>query len=127
MKPKKLKIKTVFEDDRGQILELTTESVHHLGIVTFIKGAIRGKHYHKNSDQFNWVLDGKIELVIKNMQDINSEPETIILEKGDMIFIPSYWYHQFTGLEESRMLFSETGPRQTSKEYEKDTFRIEKI
>lgn len=128
MKPQKTTIKPVFEDERGQIIELTREPVHHLGIVTFTKGAVRGKHYHKESDQWNCVLEGKIELVVKDMSEPNSSMvETIVLEKGDMVMINADWYHKFTGLEESTMLFSETGPRKDSAEYEKDTYRVEKL
>lgn len=125
MKPQRTTIKPVFEDDRGQIIELMQEPVHHLGIVTFTKGAVRGKHYHKESAQWNCVLEGKIELVVKDMNDPELEPETIVLEKGDMIMVDANWYHKFTAIEDSSMLFSETGPRKDSAEYEKDTFRVE--
>lgn len=123
--PQKTKVKTVFEDERGQILELVQEPVHHVGLVTFTKGAVRGKHYHKESDQWNCVLEGKIELMVKDMKDENSQPEAITLEKGDMIMVDANWWHKFTALEDSSMLFSETGPRKDSAEYEKDTFRVE--
>lgn len=124
-KPQKTRVLPVFEDERGQIIELTNEPVHHVGIVTFTKGAIRGKHYHKESDQWNYVLEGKIELTVKDIDNENSSPETTILVKGDSIMVGANWYHKFKGLEDSSMLFSETGPRKTREQYEKDTHRME--
>lgn len=127
-KPQKKHITPAFQDDRGKITDIMTEPVHHVGIVTFKKGSIRGRHFHKESAQMNYVLKGKVQLTMKDMTEEQSTPETIILEEGDIITMPENWYHEFIGLEEeSSILFSTTGGRHDSAAYEADTYRIDKL
>lgn len=58
-----IKLKTTFQDKRGKILDIFVRSPKdHCSIVTFNKGAIRGNHYHKKSDQFTFVINGKLLL-----------------------------------------------------------------
>lgn len=123
---KKTKIKSVHQDKRGQIYDIWKEPVHHVGIVTFAKGATRGKHYHKLSSQYNYLLKGKIKLVTKKMRAKNSVPRTIIMNKGDMVLIPSNYYHELTALASSTLLVATTGSRKRgSEDYEKDNHRVE--
>lgn len=123
---KKIKIKSAFTDKRGHIFDIWTEAVHHIGIVTFVKGAIRGRHYHKLSSQNNYLLKGKLKLVVKSLKIKNSVPQTIIIQEGEMVIVPPNWYHAFTALVPSRLLFSTSGSRKHgSKDYEKDNYRIE--
>lgn len=127
-KPQKTHIVPAFQDNRGNIIDIMTEPVHHVGIVTFKKGASRGRHFHKESAQMNYVLKGSVQLTMKNMAEASSEPETIILKEGDMITMPENWYHEFIGLaDESSLIFSTTGGRHDSAAYESDTYRIEKL
>lgn len=126
MKLKKVKIKSAYQDKRGHIYDIWKEQVSHVGIVTFVKGATRGKHYHKLSDQYNYLIKGKIKLVIKNLKTKKSTPRTIIMNKGDMVLIPSNYYHALTALAPSILLVATTGSRKLgSKDYEKDNYRME--
>ena len=89
------KIKPAFEDDRGSIWDfLTDENVHHIGFLISKKGAIRGKHYHKEQKQYTLVLNGKIKVTVKNLQNDNSVMETTELGKMDMVFFPPYLYQE---------------------------------
>lgn len=127
-KPQKIHIEPAFVDARGKIIDIMVEPVHHVGIVTFKKGAVRGKHFHKQSAQMNYVLKGKLQLTMKNMLDKKAAPETIVMEEGDIITMPENWYHEFIGLaEKSTLLFSTTGGRHDSAAYEADTYRIDKL
>ncbi|MFA5129336.1 MAG: cupin domain-containing protein [Patescibacteria group bacterium] len=75
------KINPMFEDDRGKIFDLFEEPVHHVGLITFTEGAVRAKHYHKQSTQYSYVLDGVIELIVCP-KDRLDDRETIELSQG---------------------------------------------
>jgi len=121
------KIKPAFEDDRGSIWDfLTDENVHHIGFLISKKGAIRGKHYHKEQKQYTLVLNGKIKVTIKNLQNDNSVVETKELGKMDMVFFPPYLYHAIEALEDSECLIFTSKSRKDSG-YEEDTFRVQDI
>lgn len=125
-KLKKIKIGSAFTDKRGHIFDIWTEAVHHIGIVTFAKGAVRGKHYHKLSSQNNYLIKGKLKLVVKNLKVKNSASQTIIINEGEMVIVPPNWYHAFTAMAPSHLLFSTSGSRKHgSRDYEKDNYRIE--
>jgi oxalate decarboxylase/phosphoglucose isomerase-like protein (cupin superfamily) len=125
-KLKKNKIKSAFTDKRGHIFDIWIEPVHHIGIVTYNKGVTRGKHYHKLSSQCNYLIKGKLKLVVKNLKVKSARPQTIIMNEGEMVIVPPNWYHSFTALAPSQMLFSTSGSRKHgSKDYEEDVFRIE--
>ena len=121
------KIKPVFEDERGSIWDfLTDENIHHIGFLISKKSAIRGKHFHKEQKQYTLVLNGKIKVTVKNLQDDNSVVETKELNKMDMVFFPPYMYHSIEALEDSECLVFTSKSRKDSG-YEEDTFRIQDI
>lgn len=125
-KLKKIKICPAFTDKRGHIFDIWTEAVHHIGIVTFAKGAVRGRHYHKLSSQNNYLIKGKLKLVVKNLKIKNCPSQTIIINEGEMVTVPPNWYHAFTAMTPSHLLFSTSGSRKHgSNDYEKDNYRIE--
>ena len=121
------KIKPAFEDDRGSIWDfLTDENVHHIGFLISKKGAIRGKHYHKEQKQYTLILNGKIKVTVKNLQNDNSVVETKELGKMDMVLFPPYVYHAIEALEDSECLIFTSKSRKDSG-YEEDTFRVQDI
>ena len=121
------KIKPSFEDDRGSNWDFQTDAtVHHVGFLISKKSAVRGKHFHKEQKQYTLVLNGKIKVTVKNIQDDNSTVETKELSKMDMVFFPPYMYHSIEALEDSECLIFTSKSRKGSG-YEEDTFRIEDI
>ena len=118
------KIKPAFEDDRGCIFDLVDkENISHVGMVTSKKGAIRGNHYHKTAKQITYVVSGKMELVLKYFSDKNSKPETIIMEKGDILTIDPMVAHSIKAIEETTFLIF-TDKQRTGGGYEDDTHKV---
>jgi quercetin dioxygenase-like cupin family protein len=119
----KIDIKVSFEDMRGQIVDLIqNEDINAVTLITFIKGAVRGNHYHKATIQWNYLITGKIQIIsrIPNKKTIE-----LTLLPGDLVRIDADERHALKALEESLLLVMTKGPR-GGKEYEVDTFRLEK-
>lgn len=116
-----------FTDDRGSITDLinTKEPVHHIGHITFTKGAIRANHYHKESDQYDYVLEGKIELATKELTE-GAQVQTVILEPGDLAYVPRNVIHAYRALEPSTVINVTTTSREGTG-YEDDTVRTDSL
>ncbi|OPX96508.1 MAG: hypothetical protein A4E59_01159 [Syntrophorhabdus sp. PtaB.Bin027] len=119
----KIEIKVSFEDIRGKIFDLVqNEEINAVTIITFNKGAIRGNHYHKSTIQWNYLIKGKIHIL---SQFPNEETVELLLLPGDLLKVGADERHALKALEESLLLVMTKGPR-GGKEYEVDTFRLEK-
>lgn len=112
-----------FEDERGKILDvLENEKIEYVTLITSKKGSVRGNHYHKESVQYAFVLKGRLKLITQMGED---PIETSIIEKGDLVFTPPMEKHTMVALEDSELLILTRGPR-GGKNYEEDTYRLEK-
>ncbi len=116
------KIKPVNVDDRGKIIDVVDGDFVHAGIVTFTPGAVRANHYHKKTEQINYVLKGKIKYRSKDLVK-GGDVEEVILEEGDMITSRVLEWHSLEGLEDSIVLFFTKKSRE-GEGYEEDVFRI---
>src|SRR3989344_7174588 len=123
MKITKTKIKPAFEDERGAIYDLLDGEVHHIGMITSKKGSVRGNHYHKLARQVTYVLSGKVELTLKDMNDSDSKSQKIIMEGNDVVDIPVMVAHSLKALEDTTFLIF-TDRERTDNGYEDDTYRI---
>jgi quercetin dioxygenase-like cupin family protein len=120
-----VKIKPVHEDERGKIIDVVDGiDFVHAGIVTYKKGAVRGNHYHKKTEQLNYVLNGKIRHLSKDLSKKNSKVKEVILEAGDMINNPPYEWHSDEGLDEENELLFFTKKARGGSGYENDVFRV---
>jgi len=120
---KKIKLKINFKDKRGSIIDLLEKK--NINAITFIsqkKGEVRGNHFHKKTIQWNYLLKGKIQLVVKYK---NNNSKKIILKKGDLVETFKNESHAIKALIDSEFLVFTQGPR-GGKEYENDTFRLKK-
>tara|TARA_B100000900_G_scaffold221765_1_gene188229 strand:+ start:139 stop:516 length:378 start_codon:yes stop_codon:yes gene_type:complete len=112
-----------FEDDRGTISDIIlNERIDYVTIITNQKGAIRGNHYHKETVQFLYVLEGS---VLVASQKKNNNIEEKILIKGDLLFNEAYEAHAIKSLNESKLLILTRGLR-GGKNYEADTYKLSK-
>lgn len=115
--------KSVFEDERGNIIDiLEGEVIEYVTIITSKKGAIRGNHYHKESIQYTFVLKGSLQILT---QMPGEEARTTLLRTGDLVFSPPMEKHTLVAIEDSELLILTRGPR-GGNNYEKDTFRLAK-
>ena len=111
-----------FEDGRGQIIDiLKNEVVEYATIITSRKGAVRGNHFHKDTYQHLYVLDGKLRVVV---QMPGEQPQEAILEQGDIVVNVPLERHAFQAIEDTTFLVLTRGPR-GGENYETDTFRLD--
>jgi oxalate decarboxylase/phosphoglucose isomerase-like protein (cupin superfamily) len=111
-----------FKDERGEIVDLIEDrNINAVTFISFTKGSIRANHYHKETTQWNYLLKGKIKLVV---QIGDGAIEERILEPGDLVSTAPMEKHALVGIEDSDLLVFTEGPR-GGKEYESDTFRLE--
>ncbi|MBI3331436.1 cupin domain-containing protein [Candidatus Peregrinibacteria bacterium] len=116
-----VRMRPKFTDERGEIYDLVEETVGHTGLITCKKGSIRGNHYHHQSKQFTYIVEGKTELRTKDPND--GSVESVILNKGDMAIIPAGLLHGFHAIEDTVCLDCNTLSREGTG-YESDTVRV---
>lgn len=118
----KIKIETSFADHRGEIIDLLeNENINAVTIVTFRRGAVRGNHFHKQTTQWNYLMEGSIKLV---SQTPAGRIEETTMAPGDFVATGPNVAHALVGLEDSKVMVFTKGPR-GGKEYESDTYRLE--
>jgi dTDP-4-dehydrorhamnose 3,5-epimerase len=115
------KVLPVHTDKRGSIFDFVEEKVGHVGMVTFAKGVTRGNHYHKKSVQYSYIIEGKIKLVISDIDGSNKKE--VMLTEGMLTTIPVKKVHTYTAITKAKMLDITTASRNDNG-YEKDTIRI---
>jgi quercetin dioxygenase-like cupin family protein len=115
-------ISPVYEDKRGKITDLLNEKINHVGYITTKKGETRGKHYHRESIQYSYILSGKFEVLLAKPDKL-SEIEKIILNKGELITINPNNIHTFTALEDAEMIDMISLSREGTG-YETDVVRV---
>ena len=118
------KLSPVFSDDRGQITDILSANVKHVGLITSKKGSIRGKHYHKLQTQYTYVLKGKIELTTKDLRENEPKASITTVTEGHLITIPPMVVHVYKALEDYAIIALTTELR-GREGYEADTFRVE--
>jgi quercetin dioxygenase-like cupin family protein len=112
-----------FEDNRGQILDiLENEAIDSVTLINSKKGAIRGDHYHKETTQYVFILNGELELLTQFGEDAL---EKTVLKKGDLAVTDPMEKHTMKALQDSEFLVLTRGPR-GGKNYENDTYKLEK-
>ncbi|MEK6886798.1 MAG: cupin domain-containing protein [Nanoarchaeota archaeon] len=120
---KKIEVKPQFTDERGEIMDLLEkETIDAITVITFTKGAVRANHFHKKTTQWNYLISGKV--LIKGQKQ-GEKAEELIMKPGDFVVSETNEAHALKALEKSTLMVFTKGPR-GGKEYESDTFRLEK-
>ena len=125
------KIKVFSSDDRGEIIDIFThEPKDHCTIVTFTKDAIRGNHFHKESIQSAYVLEGNFQIfnvmIDEDLKYDSNKIEIIETTKGDYITHEKFEAHSYKCTSDSGSLMVFTKGVRGGKFYEDDTYRIVK-
>ena len=109
-------------DERGTITDLVTgETFDAVTVITSVKGAVRGNHYHHETLQVLYLLKGKIELVTQ----MPGEPvRSRVATAGDLVRTPPVERHAIVALEDTEFIVFTRGPR-AGAAYESDTYRLD--
>lgn len=118
----KISVDVQFEDQRGAIRDLVVnESIDAITHISFTPNAVRGNHFHKLTTQWTFVVKGRVTYAC-GLPD--SEINTQVLEKGDLVVAAPGEAHAFRAECDAEILVFTKGPR-AGFDYEKDTFRLE--
>lgn len=119
---KVVKISPSFSDARGEIIDILRNCVtEYATLITSKKGAVRANHYHEQTFQYVYMLEGHMRVAA---QMPGEQKEEVVLEKGDLIVNVPLERHAFEALDDCTMLVLTRGPR-GGEDYEKDTFRLD--
>lgn len=89
-----------FDDDRGSICQLIHEGYSQINIVSSVKGAIRGNHYHKINREAFYIISGRISLFVSK----DGKEEKYEFKSGDMFEIAPGVVHNFDFLEDTLLI-----------------------
>jgi len=90
-------------DHRGKLLGVFQGLVwEEINYIESIKGSIRGNHYHKETCEGFFLIDGKIRVTIVDM--LKNSRRTFVAKKGDAMVINPNITHTFEMLEDSRWI-----------------------
>jgi oxalate decarboxylase/phosphoglucose isomerase-like protein (cupin superfamily) len=85
------------------------QPIRYIAAVEFTKGTARGHHYHHRKQEWLYLFSGVVCLVVEDME--TKARESLLLTKGDLVFIPPNIAHAFIvqedgiGIEFSPTLF----------------------
>ena len=121
----KVKVDNVFNDLRGSIINITNLPIKNVAFIHSKKNTIRSNHYHKTDWHFIYVLKGSFKYY---SQDLITKKKyrSLLVKKGELIFTPPKIIHATYFLENTEILALSKNLRDT-KNYEKDTVRVELI
>ena len=107
-----------WEEERGEFVQVAyQETMRHLAAFEIKKGYSRGEHYHEKKEEIFYVFQGRIRVLLIDMDTLQKEERT--LEKGDKLRVKTHCGHLFYGLEDALVI--EYSPQVYDKE---DTHKI---
>ena len=120
-----LRTREPFVDERGEILNLIDAPFTSAAIVTSVKGAIRGNHYHKTDAHYCWLQRGGL-VYCHRPAGSTEPPGRWVITPGQMFYTPPRYEHMMRFTEDSVMFVFARNNRQVE-HYEADTIRIPPI
>tara|TARA_B100000941_G_scaffold234993_1_gene177622 strand:+ start:234 stop:611 length:378 start_codon:yes stop_codon:yes gene_type:complete len=113
-----------FKDKRGYILDISyKEDFNHSTLISSNKNSVRANHYHKKTTQISFILNGSCFYFSKKLNQ--KKTKKIKLKKFDYLITRPNEIHAYKFLEKTEMIVFSKGLR-GGKDYEKDTFRVQK-
>ena len=81
-------------NDRGLFLGIIQESwIREINYVETTSGQVRGNHYHAETQEMFFVIEGRVKVKVYNIK--TEEKEENIFEKGDIFIVYPYEVHTF--------------------------------
>lgn len=112
-----------FEDARGAIVDIFVgKPKEHITIITTEKDGVRGNHYHKLSQQSDYLVEGSFDVYYQRVGE--EAIGHVVWNKGEVIEWEPNEAHEFIAREHSTFITFINGPR-GGEGFEKDTYRLE--
>ena len=118
-----VKLENPFADVRGKIQPLVDVLMRSAVLIESKAGSLRANHYHKTDWHYCYVLSGTIEYIHRPTGS-NKEPETIIVNRGEMVFTPPMIDHAMKFPVDTVFLTLSRNPRD-QETYEADVVRVD--
>ncbi len=115
-------IRPPFVDARGEIRNLVDAPFTSAAVITSVKGAVRGNHYHKTDYHYCWLQKGKM-IYLHRLVGSTAPPEQWTIKAGQMFYTPPMYEHAMHFTKES-VLFVFAKNNREMNNYEADTVRI---
>jgi len=114
--------RTPFVDERGEIRNLIDAPFGSALVVTSVKGAVRGNHYHRTDYHYSWLQRGG--LIYYHRPAGSTQPaQQWIITSGQLFYTPPMYEHAMLFTEDSVMMVFARNNRAAAN-YEDDTVRI---
>ena len=84
------------QGELAQILD-SEEGIHYLATFELRVGGTRGNHYHKIKQEWIYVIQGKVVVIVQDTQ--TSARATVPLAAGDLLLIPTLIAHALQPIE----------------------------
>jgi dTDP-4-dehydrorhamnose reductase len=92
-----------FADSRGSLTGiLQDQKWEEINYIESVKGSIRGNHYHKETKEAFFIIEGEIKISLIDI--INNSKRTFISKKGDILIVNPYILHTFEVLKDSKWI-----------------------
>ena len=120
-----IKLEKPFVDKRGSIKPLVDIMMKSAIIIESKAGSLRANHYHKTDWHYCYVLSGQIEYLHRQTGS-DLEPETILVNEGEMVFTPPMIDHGMKFPVDTVFLTLSRNPRD-QQSYESDVVRVDMV
>jgi oxalate decarboxylase/phosphoglucose isomerase-like protein (cupin superfamily) len=115
-------IRKPFQDVRGEIRNLIDAPFTSAAVITSVKGAIRGNHYHKTDYHYCWLASGEM-IYLQRPAGSSRRPRRWTIKAGQMFYTPPRHEHAMIFTRPSVLLVFARNNREMA-HYEADTVRI---
>ena len=120
--PSLRRIAPAHSDGRGTISDiLDRETVDSVSIITSRAGAVRGNHYHQETTQYVFVIEGRLRFTC---QRPGGDRRSFVADSGSLVTSEPGDRHAMRALEDAVFIAMSRGPR-AGRDYEADTYRLE--
>ena len=111
-----------FVDERGEIRNLIDAPFTSAAVITSVKGAVRGNHYHKSDYHYTWLQRGEMVYAHRPVGDPNP-PRHWVIAAGQLFYTPPGYEHAMRFTKDSVMIVFARNNREMA-HYEADTVRV---
>src|SRR3990167_1921268 len=92
-----------FVDARGAIQNLIDAPFTSAAVITSVKGAVRGNHYHRTDYHYCWLQRGGMVLYQRRVGDTR-QPQRWVIKPGQIFYSPQMYEHAMHFTKDSVML-----------------------